>query len=71
MHLVGFQCSHKTVLVVAVVCSFEGYEDTGLEHRLIMSSFSVANILGKAPNEPKLEDVMKLDRQLGALILRV
>lgn len=29
------------------------------------SSFSVSNILGKAPNDPKLEDVFKLDKQLG------
>lgn len=30
-----------------------------------MSSFSVSNILGKAPGEPKLEDVYKIDKQLG------
>jgi hypothetical protein len=29
------------------------------------SSFSVSNILGKGPNEPKLEDLYKLDKQLG------
>jgi hypothetical protein len=31
------------------------------------SSFSVSNILGKGPNEPKLEDIYKLDKQLGRL----
>uniref|UniRef100_A0A7S0RNC7 Calcium-dependent protein kinase n=1 Tax=Chlamydomonas leiostraca TaxID=1034604 RepID=A0A7S0RNC7_9CHLO len=30
-----------------------------------MSSFSVSNILGKAPGDPKLEDLYKIDKQLG------
>lgn len=28
-------------------------------------TFSVSNILGKSPNDPKLEDIYKLDKQLG------
>lgn len=29
------------------------------------ATFSVGNVLGKAPGEAKLEDVYKLDKQLG------
>lgn len=28
-------------------------------------SFSVANILGKGPNDPKLEDAYRVDKQIG------
>ncbi len=31
-----------------------------------MATFSVASVLGKSPNDPKVEDVYKLDKQLGA-----
>lgn len=37
----------------------------GLQAVMERPSFSVANILGKGPNDPKLEDLYRLDKQIG------